>query len=98
MAAATDTPPAADETVAGTITRWSSPWGWCCDDRVLADLQNAIERIAAGVAAEWSNYVPYPLTAEEIGVDARHLVATMSVIKLSPLVCPFPGPPAGQAD
>src|SRR5260370_36056361 len=97
MAAATDTPPAADETVAGTITRWSSPWGWCCDDRVLADLQNAIERIAAGVAAGWGIYVQYPLTAGEVGVGAAPPGEEISGLKRPPPVTQFPCRGAGPA-
>jgi beta-lactamase class A len=65
---------------------------------VLADLRDAIEHIAAGVAAEWSIYVRYPSTGEEIAIDADRVVDTMSVIKLPLLVTVFQAVEAGQAD
>jgi hypothetical protein len=65
---------------------------------VLADLQYGIGRIASGIAADWSVYVRYLATGEELALDADRLVDTMSVIKVPLLVTLFRAAEAGQAD
>jgi beta-lactamase class A len=65
---------------------------------VLADLEYELRRIASGVAADWSIYIRYTSTGEEIAIDADRLVDTMSVIKVPLLVTLFRAVEAGAAD
>ncbi len=65
---------------------------------MLTDLQYDLGRIASGVAAEWSIYIRYLSTGEEIAIDADRPVETMSVIKVPLLVTLFRAVEAGQAD
>jgi beta-lactamase class A len=52
----------------------------------LFTLQQAIERMAAGVRAEWGIYVKLLGSGEEVALDADRPMDTMSVIKLPVLV------------
>jgi len=65
---------------------------------VLTDLEYDLRRIASGVAAEWSIYIRYRATGEEIAVHADRMVDTMSVIKVPLLVTLYRAAEAGQVD
>src|SRR5262245_8553142 len=48
----------------------------------LESLRLGLERIAAGIRAEWGVYVKFLATGEEVGLDADAVMDTMSVIKI----------------
>jgi beta-lactamase class A len=48
----------------------------------LLSLRRSVERIAAGIRAEWGVYVKFLNTGEEIALNAEAVMDTMSVIKI----------------